>query len=110
MSFNQPHAFLSIPSSNKDNPTMVRMFHPNNGQAGVMAGLGKLRSLPSTQCEKDKFMSEAGRLSYSFTHSEGNSPNKKILAVFVHPNGYETFGYAKGEGWKHYLFCASSPD
>jgi hypothetical protein len=56
MSFNQSHAFLSIPSSNLENSTMVQMFHPSSGQAGVMAGLGKLRSIPSTQCTKDRFM------------------------------------------------------
>ncbi len=104
MAFNQSHAFFSIPSTDKENPTMVQMFNPNSGQVGVMAGLGRLKSIPSTQCKKDEFMNKAGKLSYSFTHSEGQSPNKKILAVFVHPNGYETFGYPKEEGWKHYLF------
>ena len=106
MSFNKSHAFFSIPSINEDgDKTMVQMFHPSSQQAGVMAELGKLRSIPSVQCNKDKFQSEAGKLSYSFTHSEGSSPHKRILAVFVHPKGYETFGYSKNEGWKHYLFA-----
>lgn len=96
--------FLSIPSSSQENPTMVHMFHPNTGQAGVMAGLGKLKSIPSRKVTKEEFMKNSGKLSYSFSHSEGTSPNKRILAVLVHPNGYETFGYAKNEGWKHYLF------
>lgn len=104
MSFNQSHAFLSIPSGNLENSTTIQLFHPSSGQAGVMADLNTLSSIPSIQCNKDEFMGEAGKLSYSFTHSEGNSPNKKILAVFVHPKGYETFGYPKEEGWKHYLF------
>lgn len=53
---------------------------------------------------KQEFLSQSGPMLSSFTHSEGKSPNKKILAVFVHPNGYETFGFSQDEGWKHYLF------
>ena len=66
--------------------------------------LEALEALPSKKVSKQAFLSSAGSLQDSFTHEEGTSPRKKILAVFQHEFGYETFGYAEGEGWKHYIF------
>lgn len=114
MSFNQSHAFLSLPSTNKelltmsifpsDQSTKVQNF--SLSEKAPIGDLTFLESIPAKQVPKQEFMNNAGplMLSHSFTQEFGNSPNKKILAIFVHPNGYETFGYPKEEGWKHYLF------
>ena len=74
-----------------------------NSNVGTVAGLPYLLQAFPTLCPKQEFHSKCGEFLYSFTHSEGTSPNKRILAVFVYENGYETFSYKQKDGWKHYL-------